>query len=137
MNTRSPASSPCATANGVAGDDFALLRAQEHQVAAVIGKVASIRRYITGVDLAVTLGLGLKLRRQGKAQGAILALFGKVVKDDRSRRASLSYCARAVGRLTVGEHATALRLCAKPYARRSIVSISLRTAMPLTLLLVS
>src|SRR5262249_62349485 len=69
-------------ANDVSRDGVLLLRAQEHQMAAVIRKVTRIRWLILAVDFTISVELGLELRRGGEADRAELLLLRVVVKDD-------------------------------------------------------
>src|SRR4030095_10188119 len=49
-------------ANQVGGADLVLFRPQDHQVAAVIGQVAGVRRLVRLVDLLIALGQVRQLR---------------------------------------------------------------------------
>src|SRR6516165_3999583 len=68
--------------NDVGGDDLLLLGTQEHQMTAMIRKIAGIRGLIVAIDRAVGIELGFELGRRGKAEGAEFSLLGSVVKED-------------------------------------------------------
>ena len=84
-----------------------LLRAQEHQVAAVVLQVARIGRLVALVDLPVLLHQGRECRRDAPAEITELFPLDQVVQDDGRVRAGLRAGARAVERLTLGKHAAA------------------------------
>ena len=84
-----------------------LLRAQEHQVAAVVLQVARIGRLIALVDLPVLLHQRREHRRDAAAEIAELFPLDQVVQGDSRVRAGLRAGARAVERLTFGQHAAA------------------------------
>src|SRR5262250_3887097 len=87
--------------------DLVLFRPQDHEVAAVVGEIARIRRLILLVDLPVTLGQVRQLRWHAASHVAKLLDLDVVVQRHRGVGANLSAGARAVERFAVPQHTAA------------------------------
>src|SRR5712664_2865472 len=94
-------------ADQVGGADLLLLRAQEHEMPAVVGEIARVRRLVLQVDLAVALDQRRQRRRQAAAHVAELLDLDQVVQRDRGVGPRLRARARTVERLAVLQHAPA------------------------------
>jgi hypothetical protein len=94
-------------ADELGGTNLMLLRAQEHQVAAMVLQVARIGRLVALVDLPVLLHQRRERGWDAAAEIAELFPLDQVVQGDGRVRAGLRPGARAVERLTFGEHAAA------------------------------
>src|SRR5258708_31488954 len=104
---RRPGAGDGHSADQLGGANLMLLRAQEHQVAAVVLEVARIGRLVALVDLPILLHQRLERRRDAAAEIAELFALDQVVQGDGRVRAGLRTGARAVERLTIGQHAAA------------------------------
>src|SRR5882724_9471220 len=94
-------------ADQIGGAHLLLLRAEEHEMAPVVGQVAGVGRLVRLIDLPVALEQRGQVRRHAAPHVAELLDLNQVVQRDRRVRPGLSPGARAVERLAVLQHRAA------------------------------